>query len=279
MKAFKNLILGLGVLVCASCTHQDEEPSASLNRSPHERVTVTAGPILPSQTTRVTTEREGNVMHFNWEKGDAILLANSSQQIPYLSIADGPNTQFISALSGSESHENYISGEGEVYAYYPYNTGEKIDMVTKTVRINQDEPFLYAIETIQGDTLNLQFHHVFAYLKFNITVNEGKIPRILNLGIEPNYPPLKLFSTKFNFATLQVEYTDYWDELELAPDQFMDSSRLYPILPVKNGEKIGFYYDFDNLTRGGGYESQVAIPEGGLKAGHVYQINLTLTEN
>ena len=78
MKAFKSLFLGLGALVCASCTQQDEEPGASLNRSPHERVTVTAGPILPTQTTRVTTEREGNVMHFNWEKGDAILLANST---------------------------------------------------------------------------------------------------------------------------------------------------------------------------------------------------------
>ena len=106
-----------------------------MNRSPHERVTVTAGPILPTQTTRVTTEREGNVMHFNWEKGDAILLANSTQQLPYLSTAAGPNTLFVSALTGSESYKDYINGvggEGAVYAYYPYNQGEKIDMATKT---------------------------------------------------------------------------------------------------------------------------------------------------
>ena len=205
-----------------------------------------------------------------------------TQQLPYLSTAAGPNTLFVSALTGSESYKDYINGVGgedAVYAYYPYNQREKIDMATKTVRINQDEPFLYAIDTIQADTLNLHFHHAFAYLKFNITVNEGKIPRILNFGIEPNYPPLKLFSTKFNFSTLQVEYTDYWDELQLAPDQFMDSNILYPILPVTDGETIDFYYDFDSWTRGGGYYRQVTIPEGGLKAGHVYQINLTLTED
>lgn len=283
MKAFKNLILGLGVLVCASCTHQDEEPSASLNRSPHERVTVTAGPILPSQTTRVTTEREGNVMHFNWEKGDAILLANSSQQLPYLSIADGPNTQFISALSGSDSHENYISGEGEVYAYYPYNTGEKIDMATKTVRINQDEPFLYAIETIQGDTLNLQFHHVFAYLKLNVSANEGDVIDHITAWIEPNYPPLTLLDLRFNFETLEMKYSDSWDELEIKPLQLSDANRLYPIPPVTGESIINFRIvlaDEYATTKGdSSIERLVTIPEGGLKAGHVYQINLTLTEN
>lgn len=286
MKAFKSLFLGLGVLVCASCTQQDEELGASLNRSPHERVTVTAGPILPTQTTRVTTEREGNVMHFNWEKGDAILLANSTQQLPYLSTAAGPSTLFVSALTGSESYKDYINGvggEGAVYAYYPYNQGEKIDMSTKTVRINQDEPFLYAIDTIQADTLNLRFHHAFAYLRLNVSVNEGDVIDHITAWIEPNYPPLSFLDLRFNFEKLQMEYSDSWDELSLQPIQLSDANRLYPILPVTGESTINFLIvleDEYSTTRGGSsYERQVTIPEGGLKAGHVYQINLSSTNN
>lgn len=277
MKAFKSLFLGLGALVCASCTQQDEELGASLNRSPRERVTVTAGPILPTQTTRVTTERDGNVMHFNWEKGDAILLANSTQQLPYLSTAAGPSTLFVSALTGSESYRDYINGvggEGAVYAYYPYNQGEKIDMATKTVRINQDEPFLYAIDTIQADTLNLHFHHAFAYIRLNFSTWGGDLQDKVSLSLGPDYLPLELEGCTFNFATREVEYSDYKDEMEWTVEQLADTSRLYPILPTTEGKYFKVTCQMGDSIEQDQYTYKVPIPKEGLQAGHVYQINI-----
>lgn len=286
MKVVKCLYLSLSVLFCTSCTQQDEEPSASLNRSPLEKLTVTAGKILPLPSTRVIAEREGNVMHFNWEKGDVILLANSDQQLPYISTLDGSSTVFISALTGSANEDDYLQAgldEGEVYACYPF-TGEKMDMKNKTISIDLEEPFLYAIDMIHTGYLSLHFHHVFAYLRLNVTVPEGVVPTRLGCAITPNYPPLTLIDPKFNFSTQQVEYVDYWDEMELNPYQFLDGSLLYPILPVSEGDFIEFWYELTTsdggaTTRGGsnGYYHNVAMPEGGLKAGHVYQVNLTLS--
>ena len=209
-----------------------------MNRSPLEKVTVTAGPILPPPSTRVTTEREGQVMHFNWEKDDAILLANTKQQLPYLATQAGASTQFLSALTGSDNVADYINGvvdKGEIYAYYPYNAGERIDMATKCVAISQDEPFLYAVDTIKNEAINLHFYHAFAYLKLNVSMVGEEMQDKLRLGIAPDYHPMTLIGPSFNFATNQVEYTDYKDEMELTAEQLADTEHLYPILPARGG--------------------------------------------
>lgn len=287
MKAVNSLFLCLSVLLCTSCTQQEEESSASLSRSPLEKLTITAGKILSSPNTRVIAEREENVMHFSWEKGDAILLANAAQQLPYISTGNGPTTMFISALTGSTNEDDYLRAgmdDGEVYACYPF-TGEKMDMKSKTISIDLEEPFLYAVDTIHAAYLDLHFHHVFAYLKLNVTIPEGVVAERLGCAITPNYPPLTLIEPKFNFGTLQVEYIDYWDEMELNSSQFLDAGRLYSIPPVSKGESIVFSAelttaDGDPTNRGSSgfyFEKNVPIPEGGLKAGHVYQINLILT--
>lgn len=277
MKVAKSLFLCLGILLCASCAQQDEELGTSLNRSPLEKVTVTAGPILPPPSTRVATEREGQVMHFNWEKDDAILLANTKQQLPYLATQAGASTQFLSALTGSNNVADYINGvvdKGEIYAYYPYNAGERIDMETKSVAISQDEPFLYAVDTIQNEAINLHFYHAFAYLKLNISAVGAEMQDKLRLAIAPDYRPMTLVGSRFNFATNQVEYTDYKDEMELTAEQLADTEHLYPILPAPGEGYFRFSCQLGDEFEQEAYTYKVPIPEGGLQAGHVYEITL-----
>lgn len=277
MKVAKSLFLCLGILLCASCAQQDEELGTSLNRSPLEKVTVTAGPILPPPTTRVTAERDGQVMHFNWEKDDAILLANTKQQLPYLATQAGASTQFLSALTGSDNVADYINGvvdKGEIYAYYPYNAGERIDMATKCVAISQDEPFLYAVDVIENEAIELHFYHAFAYLKLNISTVGAEMQDNLRVAIAPDYRPMTLVGATFNFATSQVEYTDYKDEMELTAEQMADTEHLYPILPAPGEGYFRFSCHLGDEFEQKAYTLKVPIPESGLQAGHVYEITL-----
>lgn len=277
MKVAKSLFLCLGALLCVSCAQQDEELGTSLNRSPLEKVTVTAGPILPPPTTRVTTERDGQVMHFNWEKDDAILLANTKQQLPYLATQAGASTQFLSALTGSNNVADYINGvvdKGEIYAYYPYNAGERIDMATKCVAISQDEPFLYAVDSIENGALDLHFYHAFAYLKLNISTVGAEMQDNLRVAIAPDYRPMTLAGATFNFATSQVEYTDYKDEMELTAEQMADTEHIYPILPAPGEGYFRFSCHLGDEFEQKAYTLKVPIPKSGLQAGHVYEITL-----
>ena len=276
MNIVKSLLCGVTLLGFASCVQSLQESETELPCSPLERVTVTAGPIAPF--TRVISEQENNVMHFYWERGDAILLAKTQQQIPYLATSAGASTHFVSALSGSPNRGDYITGVGDnsaIYAYYTYVQGEKIDMEKKTVRINPDAPFFYAIDTIQNGVLNLHFHHVFAYLKLNVMVDDGEVIPGGGCSVLPDYPVMTVRDASFNFDTKQIEGTNTWDELEFETYQLANKDLLYPIVPVFQGNSILFYFRYDDYPYEIEYE--VPMPEGGFKAGHVYQIYLPIS--
>lgn len=274
MNIVKSLLCGVTLLGFASCVQSLQESETELPCSPLERVTVTAGPITPF--TRVISEQENNVMHFYWERGDAILLANTQQQIPYLATSAGASTHFVSALFGSANRRDYITEVGDngaIYAYYPYVQGEKIDMEKKTVRINPDEPFFYAIDTIQNGVLNLHFHHVFAYLKFNLIVDDLEEIWAMHCHISPGSPITMVRDALFNFDTKQIEGTNFSDGLWFGTHQLANKDLLYPIMPVSQGKTMLFTlcYDDDQI------EYEVPMPEGGFKAGHVYQIYLPIS--
>lgn len=277
-------LLGLGaLLLSSSCTQEDGVPEDNgLKRSVHEKVNVTSGPLSP--TTRISTERDGNVTHFNWNKGDAIILATPSQQLPYITTVSGSTASFLSAFSGSENESDYLANEeGQVvYARYPYDADKKIDMKTLKTPISQDEPFLYAVDTITDGQLGLHFHHAFAYIKLEVsfegfTFTKENQPK---LEMELNYEddeavndifPFRLFNPVFNYATREIEYASWDDDWDLNPAQYEDSSRLYAVRPLPEGYYIYFSmeenYDVcDYILK--------SIPTGGLKAGHIYTIKL-----
>ena len=276
--------LGLGTMLFASSCTQDDgaHEDNGLKRSVHEKVNVTSRPLSP--TTRISTERDGNVTHFNWNKGDAIALATTNQQLPYITTVSGATASFLSAFSGSENESDYLANEeGQVvYARYPYDTDKKIDMKTLKTPISQDEPFLYAVDTIVDGQLGLHFHHAFAYLRLEVsfegfTFTKENQPK---LEMELNYEdddavndifPFRLFNPVFNYATYEIEYSSWDDDWDLTPAQYEDTSRLYAVRPLPEGYFIYFsmeenYDVYDYIFK--------SIPTGGLKAGHIYTIKL-----
>lgn len=284
---YKHYISGLLLLLLASCSEQQlmEDPTI---RSPYEAVEISAG--MPQ--TRMTTEEENRVLHFLWEKGDLITLATASQQLPYVADNSGAATTFHSAYGSAAKPDDFLKDvEGSVvYARYPYNNKAPINMDSLTTLVASGSPFLYAVDTIREGKLNLHYHHAMAYLRFHVkhdpfpTDRKLDISASMDLGWSSSEDERMIIRGKFDYETKSIIPIETSNDIDIPYVTFMDSLAVFPISPVKSATDIMFmlycrstdenqeeYYFMKDVMK--------EFPEGGLQAGHVYDVYLDFRDN
>lgn len=280
------LLLAFCSLLLYSCSPEQfmEEP---IGRSPYEAVEISAG--MPQ--TRMTTEEGDKVLHFLWEKGDLVTLATASQQLPYVAENNGTSTTFHSAYGSAAQPDDILKDiEGQVvYARYPYNNKAPINMDSLTTLVASGSPFLYAVDTIKQSKLNLHYHHAMAYLRFHVEHDPFPTDRVLDINpsIELGWSSDEeeiIIRGKFDYEKKSIIPIETSCDIDIPYITFMDNLAVFPISPVKSATEVTFtlycsnrdedqeeFYFLKDITK--------ELPEGGLQAGHVYDVYLDYREN
>lgn len=277
-------IVGLLTLLVGSCTDE-----AIVNTSGELRIT---GGMSPD--SRTVFVQEGNVTHTQWVQGDRIgLHTDKESNISYQALSNGTSTEF-SALNTKLEYE-----EGKkVYAYYPYSNLETADEIYLPYTLAQttEQPvpvFLYSTANITGKELNLQFKHVFAYLKITVTASmfremkeqsyykDELTLKKSGIYIKSN-EPISCYNTLFNLKTQEIQHgPDPNRAIIYCQDIDMESENSYtyfiPVLPQSASQPIDISLFFTKEVEDG-YLYPVSIeqkqtPENGIQAGHVYNLN------
>lgn len=279
----KYLFFGFAAFLAVGCVNEDLNPTPTTNG-----VRVFAD--MPS--TRASFGEGDGVTHVTWQNGDVISLSTDIQSnLQYtagVGEEGGTVTEFLPV--GDNLQNNY---KKVVYACYP---SAVIDMENMTVPLPNTQnyndlefrPFVYAIDTILDDRLELHFHHPYAYLK--LTFTEGILPPdTISIGAVKiaSDEVIAATSGKFNFVTQAVEAAEGSKTMfieRLGGDGsghvLKDSPyTLYvPVLPQSEGTKIAIQACY---TVGAGVENcypyytmEKTVPAGGFQAGHVYTLTM-----
>lgn len=279
----KYLFFGFAAFLAVGCVNEDLNPTPTTNG-----VRVFAD--MPS--TRVSFGEGDGVTHVTWQNGDVISLSTDIQSNLQYTAGVGEEgstvTEFLPV--GDNLQNNY---KKVVYACYP---SAVIDMENMTVPLPNTQnyndlefrPFVYAIDTILDDRLELHFHHPYAYLK--LTFTEGILPPdTISIGAVKiaSDEVIAATSGKFNFVTQAVEAAEGSKTMfieRLGGDGsghvLKDSPyTLYvPVLPQSEGTKIAIQACY---TIGTGLENcypyytmEKTVPVGGFQAGHVYTLTM-----
>ena len=279
-----HLIVGLFLLATTSCTDE-----SIVNEQ--ERLKVTGGVASESRTTFVL-EDEKTLTH--WETNDAIgLFTDQQSNVSYKATSGGSNTTDFVA-SGSESIE---SKEGDkVTAYYPFSKkveGDEIPL-PNTVGGYSNRPaptFLVGEGTITNNNLNLNFKHLFAYLK--ITVSS----KMYRSKYDPSYmelnggglridssTPIAIMQGTYNLKTKAITHKDntntyiwyFFNGLNWNGEN--KYTFFMPILPQPGNKKLEFSFLYKFKLGDGDIKELFTTkktPEEGLQAGKVYEIDFT----
>ena len=278
------LIVGLFLLATTSCTDE-----SIVNEQKGLRVT---GGVANDSRTTFILEEEKTLTH--WETNDAIgLFTDQQSNVSYKATSGGSNTTDFVA-SGSESIE---ANEGDkVTAYYPFSKqveGDEIPL-PNTVGGYSNRPaptFLVGEGTVTNNTLNLNFKHVFAYLK--ITVSS----KMYRSKYDPSYmelnggglridssTPIAVMQGTYNLKTKAITHKDntntyiwyFFKDLNWTGEN--QYTFFMPILPQPGNKKLEFSFLY-KFKLGDGDIKELFMtkttPEEGLEAGKVYEIDFT----
>ena len=125
--------------------------------------------------TRTTFVEDDGTTHVEWKENDAIgLFTERQSNLQYLALSAGKNTKF------SAVREKLEANEGEmVYAYYPSTWGIEgefnVQLPDLTFQEYQENAsnydFIYTPAKVTDNKVNLQFKHLFAFLKIKIPLD------------------------------------------------------------------------------------------------------------
>lgn len=278
----KDILFGIFATLCVSCSNQDIEESLLGS----EHVQVTAG-IADS---RVSFNEADNMTYAYWQDGDTINLSTPTQEnLTYVAnISEEEST--VVTFSPKNTSLKDIDGE-TVYACYPATDimDKKVSLpVTNTWTDAQPLPFAYAISNIENSKVNLQFKHVFSFLKLtlpakalnNISTSDGdkSVHRVL---VKSDSETLGIVSGTFNFENKGITINEGANAIELSlgtafnPLKETERSVYIPILPQAGNQKIAIslLHDYE-----GGedvlMEMEKQTPAEGFIAGYVYTLTL-----
>lgn len=280
MKRIHLYTAGLALtMLTYACT--DEEMTQS-----GRQLRITGG--MPTESRTVFVD-DGNVTHTQWVVDDEIgLFTDSQSNLSYKATNSGSTTEF--AQSGTYALDQE---EGStVYAYYPHTSmvvNENVRLPNTSWLTDGSSPvFLYSEATINGNSLNFTFKHLYAYLRITVTSQEfiENFPSTndctyTNCGIYLSSS--EYISTNnscyFNLKTksLDVEHGSYIvNYTHKGEDVSQDGSYTYliPILPQSPSADIMIYlsYEGKNSFLAIGHLSK-SLPEGGFQAGHIYNLS------
>lgn len=233
---------------------------------------------------------EGSV-YVSWVAGDKIGLFSEGQpdQMCYQAVASGKRSDFMPEGSRLDRTEG-----DSVYAYYPYSdpysgsvaAGYPYAPLPYLFGQNYnnglpvpESDFMYAKGEIRDGVLDLDFKHLFAFLKLNIRTELLKEAQGLFVQSEEQFMYMNAWNepARFDFRgdSLVVEKCDYlW---YYVPKEALDTLETVTccmaVLPTSENNVISFFIHGDDGSIGHGLIERKA-PEGGFKAGHVYDLSV-----
>lgn len=233
---------------------------------------------------------EGSV-YVSWVAGDKIGLFSEGQpdQMCYQAVASGKRSDFMPEGSRLDRTEG-----DSVYAYYPYSdpysgsvaAGYPYAPLPYLFGQNYnnglpvpESDFMYAKGEIRDGVLDLDFKHLFAFLKLNIRTELLKEAQGLFVQSEEQFMYMNAWNepARFDFRgdSLVAEKCDYlW---YYVPKEALDTLETVTccmaVLPTSENNLISFFiYEDDGSIDHGLIERKA--PEGGFKAGHVYDLSV-----
>lgn len=241
------------------------------------------------------------------DENDPVLRTNT---FVYKAVTSGKNTEFKSCGAF-----NIPNKEGwTIYACYPYDGtyagyNMKHRIPSNTYLYGSDLPFplLYGEGKISNNQLNFSFKHYFSYLRVKTSVQEIKelladfLKQSSWAGQESEYDLgktyLKIESSEnishsygleFNPKTHETTQTEaarkdlylHLDNIDFSSDN--SYTYMVPILSLPAGANVSTSIYFVKNGSSSPYFSinllEKTVPEGGFKAGHVYNYNLNIAD-
>ena len=225
-------------------------------------------------TTRTTFVEDNGTTHVIWDIGDDIgLYGDGQSNLQYRAQKAGATTEFRAV------GQKLTAADGEtVYAYSPYDGSmENVklpDLLGQNYKENaSDYDFIYASGAVMNNKLNLQFKHLFAFLKITIPV------RLLTGMVEAG--GLCILSNEeiscngyFDLETETIIAEKYNDLFYYLPEneQLENQEEItcyIAILPQNPGTEIRI-----ECMKEQGNECLIVkkVPSSGFKAGNVYTL-------
>lgn len=288
----------VGLASCAD--NQIEMPVSGL-----EVKCTIARPDVPY--SRVSLDLYGESVSCQWEDGDSIGLISEDgtiDNVPFVACSDGSDVSFRVA----DGYSVNVKDNMTVYAYFPYrkgcNNGTSIDISTaektwsgnntlyvigecallsaKDNRLSNFRDVVTAKGKVSGRTLNLEFEHIFSFLKI-------RIPNSMCKGDNDQYPDYY-----YNDAAVYINHYETSDYnapyiIDLTTGEVADNgtgiyfslnANVNPLAEnIKNGEDIVIYCAFPpkGLMKDREYISvcvtrtmRLHCPENGFKPGVMY---------
>ena len=243
----------------------------------------------PSRTIYTETDKAVTV---SWAAGDRIGLFSEEQPeaMAYQAASEGKQTEFtpesirLKKKEGTEAYAfypfDYYTDITYPYAPLPYLFGQNYNGGLP----DPTADFMYAKATVENGMLELDFTHLFAFLKVNIRTKLLKDAQ--GLFVSSN-EPIAYWALNGNFEsyydmkadTLVAEKCNYlWYYF---PEEALDTQETITcyiaVLPTSEQNVVSFFiYNNNGLTEQGLIEKQA--PEGGFQAGHVYDLSVNENE-
>lgn len=283
-KTLLYITAGLFIFSAISCTDE-----VLVNE--HEGLRISGGIAPESRTTFI---QDGEWTHTHWMANDGIgLYATGQENLPYKAVSNGNYSEF------APSSVNTLTAEQgkKVRAYYPYSdkaSGNNVPL-PYTIGQSSEKPaaaFMYSEATINNNSLNFSFKHLYSYLKITLSAQQYRdnLPSGCTLEggglyIKSDYP-VSVYDATFNLETKQITHKGnndvtrlfyYFDDMEYNGNNTY--TYLIPILPQQANIPVTVY-TFYPQTANEGYVSLIPMyqkntPAEGFLSGNVYEVDFT----
>ncbi|WP_407934293.1 fimbrillin family protein [Bacteroides sp.] len=246
-----------------------------------ESAKVTRGIRIYTDTsvTRTSFQDDNKVTHVKWNAGDCILLSSGKQKnLSYEALSiQGETTEFTAF-----GEELFVSEGDMVYAAYPQlNTSYDTSLPDSIVEVKRwssfidkesaDADFLYAANKVENGKVNLQFKHLFTFVKVILPKSAvGDIPRVrLKSSGIIDYQGM-LFDVKNGCVVGGNKPMKSIGFIDISGAESDDTNMYlyFAILPQPENAALSLE---DNM------HSEIfsrKMPEGGMKAGHMYVMDM-----
>lgn len=288
----KYVLCGFIIFILIGCTTDKFTIETS---TPQEEVKITATINKNEEASRVVFEDGENTTYANWEVGNVITLFSGEQNNLHYSAINGDTDEGIQFVTTTNEVLKDLEGQ-KVYACYP-NSNDGISEIslspTNLLDYNENPgkniycPFLYGSGIIQEERLDLNFSHLFAYLK--LVINKDVLPfnetdktiDIVSLSVSDN-EPLSVLSGTFDLTNQTPTYTDVANEINVkySYDLSQESLSFYvPILPQQSNENLNRRMNFSIQREGSNGEVEILyrmnplLPYDGIEKGRVYVVD------
>jgi hypothetical protein len=234
---------------------------------------------LSQPSSRTEYAEDNGVVHVSWKMDDAIGIFTPTQKnLKYRAASNGASADLIAV----DEKINVQDGD-TIFAYYPYfeqATAEHWEYGLEDWELgkldcslyyqNPGTPiskldYMYATGVVKDGKVDLQFQHMFAFLKVRLDPSEyGKSFDIktTDVGIAPNF--LSITGNKLVYKESQT-YIFYRNER-------VTSDTTYSYVAIKpTVENINLRFMRDRRAKATFIKN---TPKGGLKAGHIYNVSV-----